>query len=177
MFLEIFSASKPFASASYAVCVRAVKRSTSGTNAFLVNFTHMSQQTTAVGKARVLLAGWLVALVRTFMLVHVLVPFARSSKGFVLVATCCMSTDDLVVFVARWFSLWTCRVGLYSVAWRWNMSVRCHGRRPLMKENSMVMIRCKVGAKVSTKVMPRSDESALYEMRWQLGQEQGKIWL
>lgn len=41
------------------------------------------------------------------MFVHMLIPFARSSKGFRLVATGIVSTDDFAILISRWLALRT----------------------------------------------------------------------
>ena len=91
-----------------------------------MNLAHMSQETTTVGKTRVLLTSWFVALVRTFMLVHVFVPFARSSENLGLVGASRMLTNDLTFVVPWWLSFRPRRVCFDGVSWCWDMSVRCH---------------------------------------------------
>lgn len=126
MLLKVLSSSESFAGASNTIGMGAVEWSSSWANAFFVHFAHMPQKTAAVGKARVLLAGWFTTFVGSLMFVHMLIPFTWSAKGFCLVTACVVSANYLAVVISRWLSLRTSRVRFYGVARRRYVSVWCH---------------------------------------------------
>lgn len=86
----------------------------------------MSQKGADVGKPRILLASRLIALERTLVLVHVLIPLTEPSEYFILVTACLVSTDDLAILISRRLSLWTSGIRFYGVAWRGYKSGWCH---------------------------------------------------
>lgn len=126
MFFQVLSSCETFASASNAVCVRAIEWSSCWTYTFLVNLAHMSKKTAAVCEARILLAGWLVALIWSLVFVHVLVPLAWSAKDFVLANTSFMLTDDIAVLITWWLTFRSGGISFNCVARCWHMSVWCH---------------------------------------------------
>lgn len=117
--LKVFTSCKPFARVSNAVVVWAVERLSGRSDSFLVNFSHMTEQPSTVGETRVLFTSSLIAFIRTFMFVHMLVPFTRPSKDLASAAAILMLTYDLTFFVPRWFSIWPRRICFDGVAGSW----------------------------------------------------------
>lgn len=126
MLLKVLSPRKSFASASNAVGMRAIKRSSCWPYAFLVHFSHVSKQTATIGESRILLTRWFVTFIRPLMLVHVLVPFTWTAEGLVLITAGFMLAYNLAIVIARWFSFRACRICLDGVARRWYVRMWCH---------------------------------------------------
>lgn len=73
-----------------------------------------------------MLTSRIIALVRTFMLVHVFVLCAQSSENLVLVGANRMLANDLTFVVPWWLPFRLRRTCFDGVSWCRDVSVRCH---------------------------------------------------